>query len=65
MMDIQTSDCGAIVLLIGETAAGLAWLQENLCTEPWQWLGPSIAIEPRAVADILAGARDDGMEVAA
>lgn len=42
--------------------AALAWLQENVTAESWQWLGGALVIEHRYIDDILAGIADAGLQ---
>lgn len=59
--DLAVEPHGSVVLLVPVTAAGRAWVEENVLAEDWQWLGGKIAMEPRAVASVLAGAVGDGL----
>jgi hypothetical protein len=42
---------------------GRAWLDENLQTESWQWMGSSVGVDRRYAGAIIDGMRDDGLEV--
>ena len=59
--DLAVEPHGSVVLLVPVTAAGRAWVEENVLVEPWQMLGEKIAMEPRYVAGVLAGAVSDGL----
>ncbi len=62
--DIIVENHGSIVVLRGMTDAGYAWIEEHVSGEGYQpfGLGARLA-EPRYVADIVAGAIADGLEV--
>jgi hypothetical protein len=62
--DILVENHGSIVLLRPATAAGRAWLEANCDRSGYQpFTGGTLLCEPRYVADIVAGARDAGLEV--
>lgn len=69
--DLATADIlldytgGTVALLRPLTKLGGQWLHDHVCSEPWQWMGPALACEPRLVEQVLRGAEDDGLKVAA
>lgn len=63
MADIQVENGGSIYLLRPLTDRGRQWLRENVQAESWQWFGDGLAVEHRYVADVVEGARAEGMEV--
>ena len=36
------------------------WLKENVASEPWQWLGNSLVIEHRYIADVVSAMLEQG-----
>lgn len=58
---------GSLCLLQPLTPAGEVWFNEHLPIDnpETQFFGDSIVIEPRYVAAILEGIRNDGLQVAA
>lgn len=38
------------------------WLDKNIHSESWQWLGGSLVVEHRYIADIVAGMLEDGLK---
>jgi hypothetical protein len=64
MFDIQLQDHGSIVIVSGVTPEGRDWLEENLDPSAQRWCG-GFAVEPRYALAILAGAENEGLEVAA
>ena len=63
MPDVRVHENGSVVLLVPMTPAARAWITENVHTEPWQWLGGSLAIDWRFVPDLLDGMVDAGLTV--
>lgn len=63
--DIRAESGGSVAYLQPLTRAGLNWITDNLNTEPWQWIGGALAVEPRNVDDLAEAARADGLAVSA
>ncbi len=61
--DIRVNADGTIVLFTPLTAAGRAWIHHHTHSEPWQWLGDSLAVEHRYAGDLVQGMRKDGLKV--
>ena len=62
--DILIQDHGSVVLLVPETDAGRAWVEENIGRENgFQPFWPTVLAEPRYVTEIVLGARRDGLRV--
>lgn len=62
MADLYVQNEGSIFLLHPLNDAGLNWTDAHL-PEDAQKLGKAFVIEHRYIADIVAGAIDDGLEV--
>ena len=62
-MDIRLLDHGTICLLFPATAAAEQWLRAHTAGDA-TWWGRALVVEPRYVADIIAGAQADGLVVA-
>lgn len=62
MADIQIRDEGSIILIIGATPEGQAWMDEHLPEDAPTFSG-AVAAEPRYVPDIIDGAMEDGLTV--
>ena len=54
--DFEVADCGTVVLVTPLTAKAKQWVDENVYTEPWQWLGGGFACEPRLAEGLLEDA---------
>jgi hypothetical protein len=64
-IDILVQHHGSIVLLRPAPPAGREWLEANCDRSGYQpFTGGTLLCEPRYVADIVAGARQAGLEVA-
>ena len=37
------------------------WIEDNVCTEPWQWLGDNLAVDHHFVYDICVGMQEAGL----
>jgi hypothetical protein len=62
--DILVEHHGSIALLRPATVSGRAWLEANCDWSGYQpFTGGTLLCEPRYVADIVAGARQAGLEV--
>jgi hypothetical protein len=62
MSDFYLSDHGSVVLLSPRTDEAVAWVAEHIPDDAQRWAG-GIVIEPRYVADIIAGLQADGLTV--
>jgi hypothetical protein len=63
MPDLRVDTHGTVVLLTPLTAKARRWIDDNVEIEPWQLFGDVIAIEPRYVSGLIAGAIQDGLEI--
>ena len=64
MPDIFVANHGSIILLRSATPAGRDWLEANCDRSGYQPLtGGTLLCESRYVTDIVAGARQAGLEV--
>ena len=62
MPDLRVDIHGTIVLLTPLTAKAGRWIDDNVEIESWQRFGDVIAVEPRYVGGLIAGAIQDGLE---
>ena len=63
MPDLRLDIHGTVVLLTPLTAKATRWIDDKVEIEPWQRFGDVIAIEPRYVDGLIAGAIQDGLEI--
>jgi hypothetical protein len=61
--DILVENHGSVFLLRPVSPVGQAWLQENVVGEESQHFGNAVVCEPRYVANIVFGARGQGLVV--
>jgi hypothetical protein len=61
--DLLVENHNSVFLLRPNTPAGQTWLQENVIGEETQLFGNAVVCEPRYVADIIFGARGEGLVV--
>jgi len=61
--DIQVSGGGSVYLFTPLTEAGRSALTESVASEPWQWLGGSLAVEHRFAGDLAQALQADGLVV--
>jgi hypothetical protein len=45
------------------TAAGRDWIDENVASEDWQWMGLSLAVDVRYVENLVEGMQEAGLTV--
>jgi hypothetical protein len=60
VVDVRVNDEGSIVQFFPVTKEAFAWFKENVESEPWQWLGPSLCVDHRLAADLMTGLADAG-----
>jgi hypothetical protein len=58
--DFRITYYGTITAITPLTEACREWIEENLAIEPWQRLGPSIAVEPRYVEQLAQAMIEEG-----
>lgn len=63
MPDFTLYNHGSLVVLTPTSAVGYDWAREHIAHDANRW-GDGYAVEPRYVADILDGIKEDGLEVA-
>ena len=62
--DFLVENHGSIFLLKPLTPTATSWVEEHIGQDNgYQGLWPSLIIEPRYIADIVAGIQDDGLAV--
>jgi hypothetical protein len=59
MVDFQFENHGSIILCTPQNEGAKEHLIENLGDEA-QWLGDSVAVEPRYILDLVEGLRSNG-----
>jgi hypothetical protein len=59
--DFRVENHGSLVLVFPITQDAKDWLDENVRGEQ-QWFGSGLAVEPRYIADLIAGMYEAGLE---
>lgn len=62
-MDVSMENLGTIGIIQPLTLAGREWIDKNIATEDWQWMGGGLVCEPRMMNDIAKGMVNDGLEL--
>ena len=63
MSDFNISDQGSIFLIRPLNEAARQWLDENVVSEPWQWVGDALCVEARFARDLLIEIEQAGFAV--
>ena len=63
MSDFQIADQGTIILIRPLNAAARQWLDENVVSEPWQWVQGALCVETRFARDLLSEIEEAGFVV--
>lgn len=64
LVDVVFSNAGSIIVFTPLTPAGEQWFDENVASEDWQWMGPSLCVDHRPALELLAGIAESGLRVA-
>jgi hypothetical protein len=59
--DFLISGCGTVWTVTPLNADARAWVAANVDAEPYQWLGPVLAVAYSCVEALVAGAQADGL----
>lgn len=63
MADIIVHFQGSVVGFTPRTAEGRDWIDENVQSEDWQWMGRTLWIDHRFAEDLTDGMADAGLEL--
>ena len=63
MSDFQIADRGTVFTIrpLNETAR--QWLDENVVSEPWQWVQGALCVETRFARDLIIEIEEAGFEI--
>lgn len=62
--DVVVTNDGSVVSFAPQTPAATAWIEDNVQSESWQWLGKSLVVDHRYAAQLVQGMLDAGLTVA-
>ena len=63
MSDFQITDQGSIFLIRPLNEAARQWLDENVVSEPWQWVQGALCVDARFARELVAEITDAGFEI--
>jgi hypothetical protein len=63
MSDFQIADHGSIISIRPLNEAARQWLDENVVSEPWQWVQGALCVEARFARDLLIEIEEAGFEI--
>jgi hypothetical protein len=63
MSDFQIADRGNVILIRPLNEAARRWLDENVVSEPWQWLDGGLAVDHRLARDLVEGIEAAGLSI--
>jgi hypothetical protein len=64
MSDFQIADHGTIICVRPLNDAALQWIDENVVSEPWQWVQGALCVEARFARDLILEIEEAGFEIA-
>lgn len=63
VIDFEIRHFGSVVMVAALTQESLAWIEANVSQESWQWMGNSLAVDPRYMVSLAEGMQADGLNV--
>jgi hypothetical protein len=57
MPDFHIADHGSIITIAPVSEAARDWIDENVASEPWQWLGGALCVDHRYAGNLIEGRR--------
>ena len=63
MNDFSISDHGTVISIRPLNEAARRWLDENVVSEPWQWVQGALCVEVRFVRDLLIEIEEAGFAI--
>jgi len=63
MPDFLIADHGSIVTIAPVSAAARDWIDENVASEPWQWLGGALCVDRRCADDLVTEIEAAGFDL--
>lgn len=63
MSDFQIADHGSIISIKPVSEAARTWIDENVVSEPWQWLGGALCVDIRGARDLIDEIAAEGFEI--
>ena len=63
MTDFQIADHGSIISIKPVSEAARTWVDENVVSESWQWLGGALCVDIRCACDLMGEIATEGFEI--
>jgi hypothetical protein len=63
MTDFQIADHGSIISIKPVSEAARSWVDENVVSEPWQWLGGALCVDVHCGCDLINEIAAEGFEI--
>jgi hypothetical protein len=60
-VDVLVANAFTTFVFTPMTARAKEWIEEQVQSEPWQWLGASLVVETRYAWGLAAGMKDAGL----
>lgn len=61
--DFTVSNHGTICLVRPQTNEAMAFVNEKVQLEGWQWFGGAFSVDPRYLENLIEGIIEDGLTV--
>ena len=63
MSDFQIADHGSMISIRPLNEAACQWLDENVVSEPWQWVQGALCVDAGFARDLIIEIAEAGFEV--
>ena len=63
MSDFSISDHGTVISIRPLNDVARQWLDENVVSEPWQWVRDALCVEARFARDLIIEIEQAGLTV--
>ena len=63
MSNFQIADHGTVISIRPLNDAARQWLDENVVSEPWQWVQGALCVEARFARDLIIEIEQAGLTV--
>ena len=63
MNDFQIANHGTVISIRSLHEAARQWLDENVVSEPWQWVQGALCVETRFARDLIIEIEEAGFEI--
>jgi virulence-associated protein VagC len=59
--DVSVENQGSVVVLQPLTKKAKLWIDENVSSEPWQWVGNGLVIDWRMAEELIDAMQEEGL----